>query len=125
MTPNDGKCHLNGIDYNFGLLHDYPSLGQISRLVQEQSMNVIFAVTADVAKAYQAFKPLVRGSSVGVMSKDSSNVVTLVEEQYKVKKCKKFINHYVIIRCVIYYFDRLDGVIDVSTAHYFLGGIER
>ncbi|EFX68653.1 hypothetical protein DAPPUDRAFT_301280 [Daphnia pulex] len=83
LTPNDGKCHLNGIDYGFGLLHDYPSLGQISRLVQELSMNIIFAVTADVAKAYQAFQPLVRGSSVGVMSKDSSNVVTLVEEQYK------------------------------------------
>jgi hypothetical protein len=93
LTPNDGKCHLNGIDYGFGLLHDYPSLGQISRLVQEQSMNVIFAVTADVAKAYQAFQPLVRGSSVGVMSKDSSNVVTLVEEQYKVKQLKNIKSH--------------------------------
>lgn len=85
MTPNDGKCHLNGIDYNFGLLHDYPSLGQISRLVQEESMNVIFAVTENVVRPYEAFKPLVRGSSVGVVSKDSSNVVNLVEDQYKVK----------------------------------------
>ena len=87
MTPNDGNCHLDqqkGMDYEFGLLHDYPSLGQISRLAQELSMNVIFAVTKDVAKAYKDFEPLVRGSTVGVLSSDSSNVVTLVEDQYKV-----------------------------------------
>lgn len=86
MVPNDGNCHLDarGIDYEFGWKHDYPSLGQINRLVQEQSMNVIFAVTKDVAKAYQNFAPLVRGSSVGVLTSDSSNVVTLVEDQYKV-----------------------------------------
>nr|CAH0109134.1 unnamed protein product [Daphnia galeata] len=85
LVPNDGKCHLDqrGIDYEFAFKHDYPSLGQISRLVQELSMNVIFAVTKDVAKPYQNFAPLVRGSSVGVLSADSSNVVTLVEDQYK------------------------------------------
>ncbi|XP_032788871.2 integrin beta-PS [Daphnia magna] len=85
LVPNDGSCHLNpdGRDYNFGLIHDYPSLGQISRLVREHSMNVIFAVTKDVAKPYQTFSPLVSGSSVGVLTSDSSNVVTLVEDQYK------------------------------------------
>jgi hypothetical protein len=86
LVPNDGKCHLDqrGIDSEFAFKHDYPSLGQISRLVQELSMNVIFAVTKDRAKPYQNFAPLVRGSSVGVLSADSSNVVTLVEDQYKV-----------------------------------------
>ena len=47
-------------------------------------MNIIFAVTANVAKPYEMFSPLVKGSTVGVLSKDSSNIGGLLKEQYQV-----------------------------------------
>lgn len=86
LTPNDGDCHLdkNGLQYTYDLKQDYPSLGLISRLVQDHSINVIFAVTSNFAKEYEDFVPKVRGSSVAKLSTDSSNIVTLVENQYKV-----------------------------------------
>ncbi len=86
MRPNDGQCHLNaaGTDYTHALKQDYPSLGLISQIAQEQSMNIIFAVTKNVAKPYETFSPLVKGSTVGVLNNDSSNIVGLVEDQYKV-----------------------------------------
>lgn len=86
MTPNDGECHLDkrGYLYTQELEQDYPSLGLVSRLVQDHSINVIFAVVSGVAKAYHGFVPLIRGSSVAELTKDSSNIVSLVEDQYKV-----------------------------------------
>lgn len=94
LTPNDGECHLDaaGFQYTYDIKQDYPSLGQISRLVQDHSINVIFAITADFAKEYDNFVPLVRGSSVAKLSKDSSNIVTLVEDQYKVT--------YLLLSCI-------------------------
>ena len=84
MKPNDGKCHLNNGKYTEAENQDYPSLGLISRMAQDKSMNIIFAVTNSVSSSYGAFEKLIRGSKVGVLAEDSSNIVTLVEEQYKV-----------------------------------------
>ena len=70
-------------------MQDYPSLGQINQIAQENYMNIIFAVTANVAEPYKMFRPLVKGSAVGVLTTDASNIVALVEEQYKVNQMHK------------------------------------
>lgn len=86
MKPNDGKCHLDqrGKTYTEGLVQDYPSLGLVSRLARENSMNVIFAVTQKVADAYRQIARMVSEFTVGVLASDSSNIIDLVKDQYKV-----------------------------------------
>jgi len=70
--------------YTEPLNQDYPSLGHISRKAQDHSVNIIFAVTQNVVETYKKFEKLIRGSKVGVLASDASNIVTLVKDQYEV-----------------------------------------
>ncbi|KAI9549957.1 hypothetical protein GHT06_007613 [Daphnia sinensis] len=85
IKPNDGLCHLDPENnmYVEALNQDYPSLGQISRFAKDNDMNIIFAVTNDVAPSYLKFMELVSGSSVAILGPDSENIVELVRETYE------------------------------------------
>jgi protocadherin alpha len=85
IEPNDGECHLDedGI-YTHSTLQDYPSVMQLSNKVQNNSINIIFAVTENQEDAYSALMKIIEGSKVGVLTADSSNILELVEEQFKV-----------------------------------------
>lgn len=83
VLPNDGKCHMYNGMYTMDLEQDYPSLGQISRLAKEHSINVIFAVTQPLVNYYNQLSSHIKGSLVAELAGDSSNIVTLIEEQYK------------------------------------------
>lgn len=91
ITPNDGKCHLNGNMYTHSTFQDYPSITQINRKVKENAINIIFAVTSDVRRLYKEISKLVEGSSSAVLSGDSSNVVELVRDEYNVSKFSSYI----------------------------------
>lgn len=84
VTPNDGKCHLNpeGL-YTESTEQDYPSISQINQKAQEHHVNIIFAATADQVDIYKKLTPLIEGSSAGRLDNDSSNIVQLIEEQYR------------------------------------------
>lgn len=87
ITPNDGECHLStGGEYTHSDKLDYPSISQINQKVKQNSINVIFAVTSQQAGVYQTLSKHVEGSTSGILSEDSSNVVDLVREQYDVSK---------------------------------------
>jgi len=87
IKPNDGKCHLdNRGQYTEGLIQDHPSLGQLSRLARDNSINVIFAVTANKVKPYEKFAEMVSEFTAGQLEGDSSNIVRLVEKQYEVNE---------------------------------------
>ena len=83
VTPNDGKCHMEDNVYTHSTLLDYPSVSQINKVVKENSVNLIFAVTDDELHIYEQLSAAVEGSSVGRLSNDSSNVVQLVVAQYE------------------------------------------
>lgn len=104
IKPNDGKCHLNSSGFythstiqvwkccNFLFLtplpnkvtqQDYPSIGQISHIAREKNVNIIWAVTLDKFDLYNTLTEIVDGSTAGVISNDSSNVVQLVRRQYE------------------------------------------
>ena len=83
VTPNDGKCHMEDNMYTHSTLLDYPSVSQINKVVKENSVNLIFAVTDDELHIYEQLSAAVEGSSVGRLSNDSSNVVQLVVAQYE------------------------------------------
>lgn len=59
---------------------------QISQIVKENSINLIFAVTAEQTQLYQRLVHHIEGSSCGMLSGDSGNVVELVKEQYEVSE---------------------------------------
>ena len=52
--------------------------------VKENSINLIFAVTAEQRETYNELSRHIEASSAGTLSNDSSNVVQLVKEQYEV-----------------------------------------
>ena len=83
VTPNDGKCHMENNLYTHSTLLDYPSVSQINKVVKENSVNLIFAVTESELHIYEQLSAAVEGSSVGQLSNDSSNVVQLVVDQYE------------------------------------------
>jgi protocadherin alpha len=85
IEPNDGECHLDEDGrYTHSTLQDYPSVMQLSNKVQNNSINIIFAVTESQEDAYRAVMKIIEGSKVGVLTADSSNILELVEEQFKV-----------------------------------------
>lgn len=89
ITPNDGECHLdhNG-RYTHSTTQDYPSISQINLKVKQNAINVIFAVTAEELSVYEQLSRLVEGSSAAKLSNDSSNIVSLVRDQYNVSSSR-------------------------------------
>ncbi|XP_044271772.1 integrin beta-PS isoform X2 [Tribolium madens] len=84
VKPNDGQCHLDQRGYyTMSSKQDYPSISQINTYVKKNSINVIFAVTAEKKEIYEQLKEHIEGSSCGQLSNDSSNVVDLITEQYQ------------------------------------------
>ncbi|XP_013186565.1 integrin beta-PS [Amyelois transitella] len=82
VQPNDGECHMENNAYTHSTLQDYPSISQINLKVKQHAINVIFAVTAEQISVYEQLSKHIEGSSSGILSNDSSNVVDLVRDQY-------------------------------------------
>lgn len=93
ITPNDGQCHLNeNGEYTHSSVLDYPSISQLNLKVKENSINVIFAVTAQQIDVYQKLSRHIQGSSSATLSEDSSNIVGLIEEEYNVSIFFEYFN---------------------------------
>ncbi|KAL3832478.1 hypothetical protein ACJMK2_024118 [Sinanodonta woodiana] len=56
VLPNDGKCHLdsNG-NYAMEKVLDYPSLGQLAKVLDDYQINVFFAVDNESLPLYEDF----------------------------------------------------------------------
>ncbi|PRD21894.1 UNVERIFIED_CONTAM: mys [Trichonephila clavipes] len=90
VKPNDGLCHLDTDGYYTESIHqDYPSLSQINHKIQENKVNIIFAVTANQVPVYERLSSLLEGSSAGKLDNDSANVVDLIQSQYDVSFVSK------------------------------------
>ncbi|XP_049867319.1 integrin beta-PS [Pectinophora gossypiella] len=82
VQPNDGECHMQDNSYTHSTIQDYPSISQINLKVKKNAINVIFAVTAEQISVYEQLSKHIEGSSSGILSNDSGNVVDLVRDQY-------------------------------------------
>ncbi|XP_053299343.1 integrin beta-3 [Pleuronectes platessa] len=83
VQPNDGQCHLDNDNiYNQSTVLDYPSLALMHEKMAENNINLIFAVTNLVQPLYQEFSKLIPGTTVGILSADSGNVIDLIREAY-------------------------------------------
>ncbi|KAJ8416683.1 hypothetical protein AAFF_G00325610 [Aldrovandia affinis] len=94
LFPNDCKCHL-GEDMMYGKSNklDYPSVGQLARKLAENNIQPIFAVTDNVEPIYKKLKDIIPKSEVAVLSKNSINIVTLIESAYKNLSSNVIVTH--------------------------------
>ncbi|MGH0126240.1 UNVERIFIED_CONTAM: hypothetical protein FKN15_000494 [Acipenser sinensis] len=83
VQPNDGKCHV-GEDNNYAgsTTLDYPSLALLTEKMSENNINLIFAVTNPVEELYRNYSELIPGTTVGILSHDSGNVIQLIVDAY-------------------------------------------
>jgi protocadherin alpha len=79
--------------YTHSSLQDYPSVSHLSHKVRDNAINVIFAVTDSQQEAYRLLAKNIEGAKVGLLTANSSNILELVEEQYKVRSSQ---NLYII-----------------------------
>jgi len=86
VLPNDGNCHLNASNmYSMTNTLDYPSIGFLREKLKESKIVPILAVTNGVKSIYEnvALEWKDIGTTVGVLSSDSSNIVNLIRDNYK------------------------------------------
>nr|XP_022914247.1 integrin beta-PS-like [Onthophagus taurus] len=90
IEPNDAMCHLENNSYTTkALQYDYPSVSHLNYVAKQNNINIMFAIAGTnqgssdrVVKWYNDLKPNIENSVVGVLERDSSNVVQLVLENY-------------------------------------------
>ena len=87
IEPSNGHCVLNenGTLLN-SVPYDYPSIGQINQIVQQNNVHVVFTVTNNVAEHYRKLSERIAGSSVAVLSDGSANVLDIIYNFYGVRR---------------------------------------
>jgi integrin beta 1 len=86
LKPNDGQCHMSGNQYTNSAIQDYPTISQINQKVNENAINIVFAVTPQQYSVYRNLSEQIDGSSAAILAEDSSNVIELIREEYNVSK---------------------------------------
>ncbi|XP_020369391.1 integrin beta-3 isoform X1 [Rhincodon typus] len=82
--PNDGHCHMSlDNEYNASTILDYPSLAMLAEKLTENNIFLIFAVTSQVTEIYRSYTKMLPGSTVGTISRDSSNVLDIIIDAYE------------------------------------------
>ncbi len=86
MLSSRNDCHLDASGmYTESRAQDVPSISQISKIINDSAINVIFAVTSSMWRVYEKLSHQMLGSSLGILSEDPANVVELVREDYNVR----------------------------------------
>ena len=65
-------------------MQDYPSISQLSQKVAEKRVHVVFAVPRRQVDIYETLASFIDGSTVGVLTDTSGNVVDLIRTNYQV-----------------------------------------
>ncbi|XP_076167863.1 integrin beta-nu [Ptiloglossa arizonensis] len=80
----DFECHLDEQSrYSLSTKYDYASLGEVSRLLQKNKVNLIFAVTEDRRPEYELIADLLKEKArVATLTGNSSNILEIIESAY-------------------------------------------
>ncbi|XP_062297386.1 integrin beta-1-A-like [Scomber scombrus] len=82
VLPNDGKCHLYKNVYTGGNSQDYPSVSHVAETLRQKNIQIIFAVTEDVAHLYEGLRSIFPKCAVGTLSNNSHNILQIIVEAY-------------------------------------------
>ncbi|XP_072339033.1 integrin beta-4 isoform X3 [Scyliorhinus torazame] len=84
LTRNDEGCHLDSKGtYTDYILQDYPSIPTLVRLLGEQSVIPIFAVTNHSYSYYEKLSTYFPVSAIGRLQEDSSNIIELLRTAFE------------------------------------------
>ncbi|XP_063789722.1 integrin beta-6 isoform X1 [Pseudophryne corroboree] len=84
VIPNDSQCHLDSNnEYDMSTVQEYPTLGQLIEKLVENNILLIFAVTQNQVPLYENYAKLIPGATVGLLHRDSGNVLQLILTAYK------------------------------------------
>ncbi|XP_041817036.1 integrin beta-1-like [Chelmon rostratus] len=83
VLPNDGKCHLHKNVYTRGNFQDYPSVAHVAETLRRKNIQIIFAVTEEVAHLYEGLRSICTSKcAVGTLSNNSHNILQIIVEAY-------------------------------------------
>uniref|UniRef100_A0A8C4XIA6 Integrin beta n=1 Tax=Erpetoichthys calabaricus TaxID=27687 RepID=A0A8C4XIA6_ERPCA len=83
LKRNDEACHLNAAgSYTHDILQDYPSVPTLVRLLQENNIIPIFAVTNHSYSYYEKLSHYFPVSDIGELQEDSSNILDLLKKAF-------------------------------------------
>lgn len=80
-------------EYTHSTVMDYPSIAQLNQKAIQNSISIIFAVTSNQVDIYNQTAKRIEGAKTAELSKDSSNIVELVKEEYRVTNITNNIFH--------------------------------
>ncbi|NXQ98398.1 ITB4 protein, partial [Sagittarius serpentarius] len=84
LARNDEQCHLDTDGtYVYDTKQDYPSVPTLVRLLGQQNIIPIFAVTNHSYSYYEKLRKYFPISEIGVLQEDSSNIVELLRTAFK------------------------------------------
>ncbi|XP_004608161.2 integrin beta-6 [Sorex araneus] len=84
VIPNDGLCHLdNKNEYSMSTVLEYPTIGQLIDKLVQNNVLLIFAVTQEQVHLYENYAKLIPGATVGLLQKDSGNILQLIISAYE------------------------------------------
>ncbi|XP_049979493.1 integrin beta-6 [Alexandromys fortis] len=84
VIPNDGLCHLDHRnEYSMSTILEYPTIGQLIDKLVQNNVLLIFAVTQEQVHLYENYAKLIPGATVGLLQKDSGNVLQLIISAYE------------------------------------------
>ncbi|KAK6479834.1 integrin beta-4-like [Huso huso] len=83
LKRNDEQCHLSQDGtYTHDTVQDYPSVPTLVRLLQDNNIIPIFAVTNHSYSYYEKLSQYFPVSDVGQLSEDSSNIIDLLRRAF-------------------------------------------
>lgn len=83
LLPFNRSCALSPTGlYTGELTYDYPSEEDIISIFHSKKITPIFGVTSDSTWEYEYLRQNIPNSAIGILNRDSSNVVNLLINQY-------------------------------------------
>ncbi|KAJ8282574.1 hypothetical protein COCON_G00050930 [Conger conger] len=93
-TADDrGRCHLRDGQHHFTSQLDYPSVAQLAHRLTENNIQVIFAVTEDLAEKYKELSDRLPKSTVTVLPSDLHNIKAVIGDAYRVLSSTLVVSH--------------------------------
>uniref|UniRef100_A0A8C5R2Y5 Integrin beta n=1 Tax=Leptobrachium leishanense TaxID=445787 RepID=A0A8C5R2Y5_9ANUR len=87
LARNDEHCHLDQYGfYTHDTIQDYPSVPTLVKVLAKNNIIPIFAVTNHSYSYYDKLSKYFKVSEIGELNEDSSNIVELLREAFKVRE---------------------------------------
>ncbi|XP_029652598.1 integrin beta-1-like isoform X2 [Octopus sinensis] len=107
VLPNDGKCHLNNNKYTKAESQDYPSVGHLAEVIEQNKVTVIFAVAGkNQLNLYKKLQGSLSGAYVSKLDSKDYTIADIVKDNYanitsgvKIVSPNKNLNFTIMSKC--------------------------